>query len=263
MADPRKRKSNYRSSYQGYRPTHSSYYNKYKNKQKQDEVDKLVHRFIVQAGICMCILMGVLIVQKLPQTQLYQNVKTVILSEMPFQKYKSQYEKFLTNMFPFEYGLPKKEDETVTASGVVDTTTSDGGTVTEEVEPIVDVADYLTKIHENMVLRDFHNGVIIKTEIGERVPSLVPGIVVHVGIDQDISNYMSIELDNDMILTVGFLEKRIVSLYEHVKAGQSLGVGSVIGEPGTELGDYAYYYLELEKDGEYLDISEFLDSLVN
>lgn len=40
-----------------------------------------------------------------------------------------------------------------------------------------------------------------------------------------------------------------MSLYEHVKQGESLGVGSVIGEPGTELGDYAYFYLQLEKMG--------------
>ena len=54
-----------------------------------------------------------------------------------------------------------------------------------------------------------------------------------------------------------------MSLYEHVKQGESLGVGSVIGEPGTELGDYAYFYLQLEKDGEYLDVSDFLNSLMN
>ena len=123
------------------------------------------------------------------------------------------------------------------------------GVESEGTEQMIDVAEYLTKINENMVLRDFHHGVIVKTEIGESIPNLVPGIVIHVGIDPDISNYMSIELDNDMILTVGFLEKRSVSLYEHVKQGESLGVGSVIGEPGTELGDYAYFYLQLEKMG--------------
>lgn len=263
MADPRKKKSTYRSNYQGYRPTHSNYYAKYRNKKQQDETSQMVGRFSMQATVCLCILMGVLILQKLPQTPAYQSVKTILLSEMPFLKYKNQYEKFLTNMFPFEFNLPTQENDTTTVSGIIGTTESDVGVESEGTEQMIDVAEYLTKINENMVLRDFHHGVIVKTEIGESIPNLVPGIVIHVGIDPDISNYMSIELDNDMILTVGFLEKRSVSLYEHVKQGESLGVGSVIGEPGTELGDYAYFYLQLEKDGEYLDVSDFLNSLMN
>lgn len=264
MADPRKNKSINGSSYQGYRPNYSNHYAKHKSRQ-DDETTKLIRRFSIQVITCLCLLMSVFIIQKLPQTQMYQMVKTMFLSEMPFQKHKNQYEKFLANMFPFEYALPNtnKEDETITASGLAQTETSDAVSESEQINENFSVSSYLSQIHQNIVLDDFHHGVIIKTEIDESILSLVPGIVIHIGIDPDISNYMSIELDNEMILTVGFLEKRVVSLYEHVKQGESLGSGSVIAEAGTELGDYAYYYLELQKDGEYLDISEFLGSLMN
>ncbi|MFQ7057700.1 MAG: hypothetical protein ACLRQX_03655 [Turicibacter sanguinis] len=63
---------------------------------------------------------------------------------------------------------------------------------------MIDVAEYLTKINENMVLHDFHHGVIVKLK-SRKYSKFSAGIVIHVRIDPDIINYMSIELDNDMI----------------------------------------------------------------
>lgn len=207
--------------------------------------------------------MGVLIIQKLPTTDLYSNMKTTFFSEFPFAKLSSQYNTWLNNMFPFGYSIPTNPNESTTVStNVVGEVLTEDGTPGDYSPESLDVLDYLTKIHENMVLQDFNNGVIIQVETEENIPSIVPGIVLNVGVDDQISNYIKIQLDNDMILTYGFIENRKVSKYEHIKEGEILGIGSVIGEPGTEFGDHAYYYLSLEKDGEYLDINAFLEQLM-
>ncbi len=224
----------------------------------------MVHRFMIQSGVCLCLLMGVLIIQKLPTSELYSNMKTTFFSEFPFAKLSSQYNTWLNNMFPFGYQIPTSPNESTTVSTnmVGEVLTEDGTPGMDTTSDSLNVSDYLTKIHDNMVLKDFNNGVIIQVEMDENIPSVVPGIVLNVGVDEQISNYIKIQLDNDMILTYGFIENRKVSKYEHIKEGVILGVGSVIGEAGTEFGDHAYYYLSLEKDGEYLDINALLEQLM-
>lgn len=264
MANHRKNKSTYRSNYSGYRPSNSNYSSPYRNRKQQDETSAIVHRFIIQAGLCLCILMGVLIIQKLPTKEMYSNIKSGLLSEFPFARLSSQYNAWLNSMFPFENNLPVNKTDTTTVSGGVsgDVVTEDGAPGINNSSESLNVLDYLTKIQENLVLKDFNNGVIIQVEMGENIPSIVPGMVLNIGIDEQISNYVKIQLDNDMILTYGFLENLTVSKYEHIKEGEILGIGSVIEEPGTEFGDHSYYYLSLQKDEEYLDINAFLEQMM-
>ena len=78
--------------------------------------------------------------------------------------------------------------------------------------------------------------------------------------DDKISNYITVQLEDESILTIGFLENRTVSQYQHIKVGDVLGIGAILGEDGTEFGDGAYYYLSLkDKNGEYKDIVSYLD----
>lgn len=224
----------------------------------------MIHRLIIQVGLCLCILMGVLIIQKFPKTEMYSSIKSGLLSEFPFARLSSQYNTWLNSMFPFENNLPVNKNDATTVSGGVsgDIVTEDGTPGINNSSESLDVSDYLTKIQENMVLKDFNNGVIIQIEMNENIPSIVPGMVLDVGIDEQISNYLRIQLDNDMILTYGFLENLTVSKYEHIKKGDVLGVGSVIGEPETEFGDHSYYYLSLQNDEEYLDINAVLEEMM-
>ena len=264
MANHRKNKSTYRSNYSGYRPSNSNYSSSYRNRKQQEETSAMIHRLIIQVGLCLCILMGVLIIQKFPKTEMYSSIKSGLLSEFPFARLSSQYNTWLNSMFPFENNLPVNKNDATTVSGGVsgDAVTEDGTPGINNSSESLDVSDYLTKIQENMVLKDFNNGVIIQIEMNENIPSIVPGMVLDVGIDEQISNYLRIQLDNDMILTYGFLENLTVSKYEHIKKGDVLGVGSVIGEPETEFGDHSYYYLSLQNDEEYLDINAVLEEMM-
>lgn len=263
MANQKKNRPPYRSTYSGYKANHSSSY--YRRREQEDETVIFVRRFICQSMVCLCLLMSVLVLQKIPNVPLYENVKSVVMGNFPFTKYEKMYQDMLFKLFPFDNSLTKQEDATIPTSGIEGTTVDESGNPIEgeSTDSIFDISQAISDIRNNMVLKDYENGVIIQIKQDEEIRSFVPGIVLNVGMDDKISNYMNIQLEDEWTLTIGFIENRKVSQYQHIKAGDVLGVGSVIGEPGTELGDGAYYYLALkDKDGKYQDIAAYLDEYV-
>lgn len=263
MANHKKNRPPYHSTYRGYQANHSSSY--YRRKEQEDETVVFVRRFICQSLVCLCLLMSVLVLQKFPNVPLYENVKSVMMGSFPFTKYEKMYQGMLSKLLPFDNSLTKQEDATAPTSGVEGTTVDESGQAIEgeSTDPIFDISQAISDIRNNMVLKDYENGVIIQIKQDEEIRSFVPGIVLNVGVDDKISNYMNIQLEEEWTLTVGFIENRKVSQYQHIKVGDVLGVGSVIGEPGTELGEGAYYYLALrDKDGKYQDIATYLDEYI-
>ena len=48
-----------------------------------------------------------------------------------------------------------------------------------------------------MVLSNYENGTVIQTKKDEKIKSIISGIVLNVGTDDKISNYINIQLEND------------------------------------------------------------------
>ena len=252
-----------RPPYRLYPSNHSSGY--YKRKKQEDDSILFLRRFMSQSIICLCLLMSVLVLQKLPNIPLYENVKNVVMGSFPFSKYEKMYQELFLNMFPFDYALPTKNEEAVLTSTTENTTVDEAGNQVKQneesnINSTFDVSDAISEMYNNVVLNDYENGVVIQTTKDEEIMSVVSGIVLNVGVDDKISNFMTVQLEDESTLTIGFLENRTVSQYQHIKVGDVLGVGSIIGETGTEFGDGAYYYLSLkDKNGEYKDIVSYLD----
>ncbi|MBS3198350.1 peptidase M23 [Turicibacter bilis] len=265
MANHKRNRPPYRSTYSGYQANHSSPY--YRRKQQEDESIMFIRRFMRQSMICLCLLMSVLVIQKLPNVPLYESVKSAMMGSFPFAKYEQMYQQYLSNMLPFEFRLPQTDDSTSLVSGTQGTTVDELGNPIEgegtSTDPIFDVSQAINDAYNNMVLKDYENGVIIQIKQDEEIHSFVPGIVLNVGVDDKISNFMNIQLENEWTLTVGFLENRKVSQYQHIKVGDVLGVGSILDVPGTDFGDEAFYYLSLkDKEGQYQDIAAYLELLM-
>lgn len=263
MANQKRNRIPYRSNYTGYKANHSSSY--YRRKQQEDEAVLFVRRFICQSMICLCLLMSILVCQKLPNAHLYENVKSIMLGNFPFTKYEKIYQDMLFKLFPFDHRLTKEEEITVPTGGIQGTTVDEAGQVIKEdsTNSTFDVSQAISDIRDNMVLSNYENGTVIQTKKDEKIKSIISGIVLNVGTDDKISNYINIQLENDWTLTIGFVENRTVNQYQHIKVGDVLGVGSVIGEAGTELGEGSYYYLALrDKDGKYQDFTTYLDQFV-
>lgn len=250
-----------RPPYRHYPSNHSSGH--YKRNRKEDDSILFLRRFMSQSIICLCLLMSVLVVQKLPYAPFYQNVKNVVMGSFPFSKYEKMYQELFLNMFPFDYDLPTKNEETVPTSGTTNTTVDESGNQVQQNEEgnlTFNVLDAISEMYDNVVLNDYENGVVIQVPKDEKILSVVSGIVLNVGVNDKISNFMTVQLEDESVLTIGFLENRTVSQYQHINVGDILGVGSVIGETGTEFGDGAYYYVSLkDKNGEYKDIVSYLD----
>lgn len=267
MVNRKRNRPPYRSTYSGYQANHSSPY--YRRKQQEDESVIFIRRFMRQSLICLCLLMSVLVIQKLPNVPLYESVKSAMMGSFPFAKYEQIYQQYLSNMLPFEYRLPQTNESTSTVNGTQETTVDELGNPIEDqgtgtgMDSIFDVSQAISDTYNNMILKDYENGVIIQIKQDEEIRSFVPGIVLNVGVDDKISNFMNIQLENEWTLTVGFLENRRVSQYQHIKVGDVLGVGSIIDAPGTDFGDDAFYYLSLkDKDGQYQDVAAYLELLM-
>lgn len=263
MANQKRNRIPYRSTYTGYKANHSSSY--YRRKQQEDEAVLFIRRFIRQSMICLCLLMSILVCQKLPNAPLYENVKSIMTGNFPFTKYEKMYQEMLFKLFPFDHSLKKEEETTIPTGGIQGTTVDESGQLVKEdsVSSTVDVSQAISDIRDNMVLSDYENGAVIQIKKDEKIKSIVSGIVLNVGTDDKISNYINIQLENEWTLTMGFVENRTVNQYQHIKVGDVLGEGSVIGETGTELGEGSYYYLALrDKDGKYQDFTTYLNELV-
>ncbi|MGL4336859.1 MAG: hypothetical protein ACRCST_08180 [Turicibacter sp.] len=242
MAENRNKRP-YRSGNNGYRPTRGNNQGSRKNSQMTQIPNPVAYRFMIQALIAACVMMGVLVTDKLQlqEGKMYENLKSSFLSTFPYGKINDYYNSlFGEGVFPLD----------------INSTLPVFGTQELDEEATTAVMNTVDSIRNNVVLRDYLNGVIIQVEVGEPVLSLVPGIVQSKDINDDILNNIKISLADDSVLTVGFLENPKVSLYEHITVNQPLGVGTQLeGE------SMAYYYLALEKDGEYVDLDNLLTKL--
>lgn len=79
------------------------------------------------------------------------------------------------------------------------------------------------------------------------VPVIKDGIVVFIGEKDDYGRVIVIESDEGETITYGNIKNSDIKLYEYVKAGKYLG----------EVNDN-YLYLLILKNGDYLDIEEYL-----
>lgn len=214
--------------------------------------------------ICLCVLMGILVVQKLPNTSVYETVKSSVMGNFPFAKYEQMYQNFLSNMLPFEFKLPTNEEVAMVNGGVSTTVDESGNQVTsnEKKDETFDLQEEIKSATSKVALEEYENGVVLQAEQKSPIKSFVPGIVLNLGVDEKIGNYVNIQLQNEWVLTVGFLENREVSQYQHIKVGDTLGVGSVLELPGTDFEEEAFYYLAL-KDGEgkAQDVMSYLKAL--
>lgn len=210
---------------------------------QQANLNPVAYRFIIQALVAGCIMMGILVTQKL-QTQensIYNNIKTSFLSSFSYGKMNDVY-----NSLFGEGVLPLDPNATISTFG-------NGGPSQEDIQSVMGTVE---SIRNSVVLRDYLNGIIVEVGVGDPVMSLVSGVVQTKDISKEILNYIEISLADDSVLTVGFLENPKVSLYEHVKVNQQLGLGTQLeGE------SMAYYYLALQKDGEYVNLDTLLSKL--
>ncbi|HAX72692.1 MAG TPA: hypothetical protein DCY20_04145 [Firmicutes bacterium] len=236
MADYKKNVNRrYQSNYERYQ----QYRNPRRSNQQQSKKSQLAYQFIIQALIAGCVLMGVLVTQKLQDnTAWYEQIKTSLLSAFPYGKTNQVIENLLG-------GYPTlSDDDTSTVAGV--------GSDYKQVMMT------LQELKDSVVIRNYLNGVIIEIEPGEPILSLVPGVVQFKNETEDTLNTIELSLADDSVLTIGFLENPQVSLYEHVEVNQPLGVGTPLDVDGVEM---SYYYLALEVNGEVVDIIDFIDNL--
>ena len=262
VANYKKSHSSYRSTRKNKQIQHSAAY--YKQRRKEDDGTWFIRRFTCQSMICLCVLMGILVVQKLPNTSVYETVKSSVMGNFPFAKYEQMYQNFLSNMLPFEFKLPTNEEVAMVNGGVSTTVDESGNQVTsnEKKDGTFDLQEEIKSATSKVALEEYENGVVLQAEQKSPIKSFVPGIVLNLGVDEKIGNYVNIQLQNEWVLTVGFLENREVSQYQHIKVGDTLGVGSVLELPGTDFEEEAFYYLAL-KDGEgkAQDVMSYLKAL--
>ena len=116
----------------------------------------------------------------------------------------------LFKLFPFDHRLTKEEEITVPTGGIQGTTVDEAGQVIKEdsTNSTFDVSQAISDIRDNMVLSNYENGTVIQTKKDEKIKSIISGIVLNVGTDDKISNYINIQLENDWTLTIGFVENR-------------------------------------------------------
>ena len=262
MANYKKKHSSYRSAHGNKQIQHSAAY--YRQRRKEDEGTWFIRRFMCQSMICLCVLMGILVIQKLPNTTMYETVKSSVMGNFPFAKYEKMYQNFLSNMLPFEFKLPSDEEVAAVNSGVSSTMDETGNQVAsnDEKDTEFNLKKAIKKATNNVALKDYEDGVVIQAKQTESIRSFVSGIVLNLGVDEKIGNYVNVQLPDEWVLTIGFLENRGVSQYQHIKVGDELGVGSVLELPGTDFEEEAFYYLSLKnEEGEYQDIMDYLKSL--
>lgn len=79
------------------------------------------------------------------------------------------------------------------------------------------------------------------------VPVIESGVVVFIGEKEGIGNVITIEGENNSTITYGNIKNTDIKLYEYINKGKYLG------EVSDEI-----LYIEINKDGEYLDIETYL-----
>lgn len=206
-----------------------------------------------QSMVCGIIVLGVLVMQRLPGAPGVGAARRVIQSDMAFSQYNDWYARFMHNLFPFSY-LPASILPEPTAS-----VTGEGGGASAA------PGEMLTALVQSMTLHTeirYMDGIIISTYQQEHILSPVSGIITDKGTDRsnEIGDYLVVQLSDGMLITIGFLQDIRVGRLDHIQVGTALGVGTVI----EELGEEAYFYLSVQnREGEFQDPLEFFKQMVD
>jgi murein DD-endopeptidase MepM/ murein hydrolase activator NlpD len=203
-----------------------------KRRRKPSETAQLVQQLARQSGICLCLLMGVMILGRFPDSALYSRVRTFVVYDLPFSQYSTTYQTGWLNLFPFSHRTPTQErndHQAVTVSGREDGFVS---------------ADMLRDVLYNIELQHYADGVIIRAEAGAEINSFIGGYVIGTGTDElrGIGHYVQIQTPENQVLTVGFLEESVVGRGEHIQVGDKLGVGVLI----PDFDENSFYYLAVQ-----------------
>jgi len=228
-----------------YKAKHPNLRKKHKVKEEKDYWSLLR----IQTLVCATILMGILVLQRFPESGGLNFVRRSVTSEMSFSRNNQWYERFMINLFPFSY-IPDNllPEPTVAVVG-------DGE---EGIESLT--AALVRNITFGLELH-YADGIIVNAFQEEMILSPVAGVIIDKGTDRshEIGDYVVIQLPDNSTVTVGFLQNIRVSRLDHIQVGTQLGNGTVI----EDLGEDAYFYLSVQnREGDFLDTLDFLNQLV-
>ena len=204
----------------------------------------------LQTLICGTILMGILVMQRQPESGTAAYIRQTVMSEMGFSRHNHWFERYLVNLFPFSYIPP----------AVVPETALPVGGETEGVAASQNLTSALVRDIAFGFEINYASGIIVNAFQDGHVLSPIAGVVIDKGTDRshEIGNYVVIQLADLSTLTIGFLENVQVTRMDHVQVGQLMGSGTVIQDYGED----AYFYLAVQnRNGEFLDTLEFLNQL--
>ena len=91
------------------------------------------------------------------------------------------------------------------------------------------------------------NGYKLTVKNNYLVPVIKSGVVVFMGEKEDYGNVITIECEDNTVITYGNIKNADIKLYNYINKGEFLGEAS---------GDYIY--IIVQKDGEYQDIETYL-----
>ena len=146
--------------------------------------------------------------------------------------------------------------ETVPAA-VPSTTAAAGTAETESSEILRDFSMDATVYYPTLNAYKVSPAVLIQSEAGTPVKAPAEGIIRQMGYNQEIGNYVILELGNGYELTLGQLADLQAAAGDYVEAGTVL---AEVAEPTIYYsieGDNLYF--QMTKDGEAIDPLDFMD----
>jgi len=225
-------------------------------KQESNNVVLYFKKFTQQMLICICIFMGILVIQKAPESATYIGIRGLIHSEIPFAKYNEIYQGVLVNLFPFSYRVPAKQsDLTITVGGF------DAEDLDYEREALLQ-NQLVTTLYQNIKVDTHENGVIIRLTRGEKINSFISGFVIDKGrsTNEEVGDFITIQRPDNWLITIGLLENIEVGKLEYLEIGDTIGSGSDL----SNLGEDSYFYLAIQTDnGDYINAKEYLHLMIN
>lgn len=232
-----------------YRANHSLV----KKRRDDEAVIAFWRRTIKQSLAALCILMGIMLLGRFPQSDLYGSVRPMILNDFPFSRYNEFFQSTLMPLFPFSHRVPAQY-----AYSELPAVPVLGGDASPQ--DMLTAAALFQTILSNIEIRGYADGVIVSTYEGAYINSFVTGIVTDKGIDneREIGGFVTIQLPNDWHVTIGFLENIAVSRMEHIQIGDVLGTGTYL----SEFEENSFYYIALkDQNGTFVDILDYIRML--
>ena len=227
-----------------------------RQKQGKDSVGLYFKKLFQQSLISISILMGVLLMQRVPESATFASIQGMVQSEIPFAKYNELYQGILINLFPFSYRVPAKEPElTLPVGGFGSEQNSfDMEGLTQH--------QLVNTIFSNIENDNFNGGIMVRITEGEKIHSFVAGVVIDKGVhaNQELGNFITIQKADNSLVTVGLMENIEVSRLEHIEVGDVLGGGT----SNADLGEKNYFYITIQNnEGEYINAKEYLEQIIN